>query len=110
MNILQYNEEKVVMMETKKLWIQAMREKKSRKIRLNYEALLLLAGVFPDIDQYYASVDKDMPVNVQEALTRGGWKLMDKGHMRRILDENLHQQVEICSKLFHNLLNHCVSN
>lgn len=110
MNVSYCYGEKVVMMETKELWIQAMRERNSRKTRLNYEALLLLAGIFPDIDQYYASVDKDMPVNVQEALTRGGWKLMDKGHMRRILEENPHQQVEISSKLFHNLLNHCVGN
>ena len=110
MNITYCYGEKVVMMETKKLWIQAMREEKSRKIRLNYEALLLLAGIFSDIDQYYASVDKDMPVSVQEALTKGGWELMDEDDMRRMLEENSRQQVEIFSKLFHNLLNHCVGN
>ena len=97
----QFHGKKVVMMDTSKVWIQATRQRNSRNARLNYtEIKMMLVESFPDIEQCYASIDKNMPVSVQRALARNGWKLMDWYYMPRIIRRNQFQQVANFSKLF----------
>ena len=105
-----YRGEKVVLMDTKRVRENAMRVTKSRKTRINYKATKLqLKERFPRIKRFYAAKDRHMPENVVEALTKD-WELMDWFRMQRILKRNPNQQVKGFSKLFHNLLNHCIGN
>ena len=96
----QFYGKKVVMMDTSKVWIQATRQRNSRNARVSYtEIKMMLVESFPDIEQCYASIDKNMPISVQRALARS-WKPMDRYHMLRIIGRNRFQQVANFSKLF----------
>lgn len=113
MDVINYRGQQVVMLDTNKVRIHAMRVSNSRKTRINYVALKLrLKERFPGIAHFYAAKDMHMPEDVQAALIRDGWELMNWFRMQRILKPNRqpYQQVQIFSKLFHNLLNHCIGN
>ena len=112
-----YRGEKVVLMDTKRVRENAMRVTKSRKTRINYAGLKLwLKQRFPGIAHFYAAKDMYMTEDVQAALIRNGWELMNRDHMKRILkpkrqpNRQPNQQVQTFSKLFHDLLNHCIGN
>ena len=105
-----YRGEQAVLMYTNKVRKHAEKLHKSKKTRINYAALKLqLKERFPGIKRFYAAKDRYMPENVVEALTKD-WELMNWSRMKRILKRNQNQQVEGFSKLFHNLLNHCIGN
>ena len=106
-----YRGERILLMATNKVRKHAERVTKSKKTRIHFKASKLrLKERFPGIAHFYAAKDMHMPEDVQAALIRDGWELMNWFRMQRTLKRNPNQQVEGFSKLFHTLLNHCIGN